>query len=107
MKMNTRMAQLLAQLKASPLALTGRPSAVKREFVVVDDSVFLKDEFGRAQDVTLGDFPDRTGFECFVNHVHFPFEGTKESLQSCLQYATDLRSQLTEFERGRKFIVIV
>lgn len=75
-------------------------------FAVVDGSVLLKQEYERARDVKLTDFSDRTGLECFVNHLHLPFSGTKESLLSCLGYAIVLQRVLTGLE-DRKFQVVV
>lgn len=106
MKMNTRMSQLLTRLNVSLTAGTF-PSIAKAEFTIVDDCVLLKNDGERANNVAAADFPDRTGFECFVNHVHRPYDETRESLQSCIQYATGLRTQLSEIQNGRQFAVIV
>lgn len=77
------------------------------DLIIVDDSVLLKREAERAKAVTINDFPDRTGFECFVNHVHMPYDGSRTSLLACLQYATDLQSKLAALGQARTFLVIV
>src|SRR5579859_134672 len=105
--MNKRMSQLLAGLGVSLPALTGSPSTAKGEFITVGGSLLLKDGYEQAKGVNANNFPDRTGFECFVNHVHLPFSGTQRSLRSCLEYAMGLRSRLAEVGQGRRFMVIV
>jgi hypothetical protein len=107
MKMNTRMSQLLAKFNVSLSAPTGSPGPIKREFATVGDSLLLKNEFEKTKGVNATAFPDSTAFECFVNHVHLPFDGTKQSLESCLKYAIELRDTLGEVGKGRQFIVIV
>jgi len=73
----------------------------------VDGSVLLKSEFEGNQHVKTSDFPDRTGYECFINHVHLPFEQTRESLLACLRYAIALQSGLAELQPRRHFQIIV
>ena len=107
MRMNTRMSQLLGRFSISLATLASSSSAAKKEFITVGESLLLKKEFEQAKGVNPSNFPDRTGFECFVNHVHLPFGGTQQSLQSCLEYALALRSQLAEIGQGRRFKVIV
>src|SRR5713101_6442900 len=86
MKTNSLMNQLLIQkgvhLPSDPAS--GQPIANKDKFTVVQDCVLLKKEAEQNAPVNLRDFPDRTGFEAFVNHVHLPFDGTTESLQFCI-----------------------
>jgi hypothetical protein len=108
MKMNKKMSELLLLADIPvPFGDSVRSKALAPSvFAVVDGSVLLKQEYERARHVKLTDFPDRTGFECFVNHLHLPFSGTKESLLSCLGYAIALQRGLTSFE-DRKFQVIV
>ena len=100
------MAQLLERLNVS-LSASNEPSMAKPELTIVDDSVLLKNEVERAKGVAIVNFPDRTGFECFINHVHRPYNETAESLLSCIQYATALRNELSEIRNGRTFVVIL
>lgn len=39
-------------------------------FTVVDECVFLQSLLSLNQNATLHDFPDKTGFECYVNSIH-------------------------------------
>lgn len=72
MSANQRMVQLLFTLAIQ----TTRPLAprladlLQADLVLEDGCWFLQPLRDGAQTATLAAFPDRTGFECFVNHVH-------------------------------------
>jgi hypothetical protein len=106
-RMNRRMSQLLGRFNISLSTLASSSSAAKKEFITVGESLLLKKEFEQAKGVNANNFPDRTGFECFVNHVHLAFDGTQQSLQSCLEYAMALRNQLAKIGKDRQFMVIL
>jgi len=109
MKMNTKMSELLRRTSV-PVTFADQFSLESLKlpnFTVVDGSVLLKDEYERAGHVKTTDFPDRTGFECFVNHVHLPFSGTSDSLLSCLGYAVALQRGIARLAGKRRFQVIV
>jgi hypothetical protein len=109
MKMNKNMSDLLRRTNVSmTLAENMALETLKSPtFTVADGSVLLKHEYERAAHVKTEDFPDRTGYECFVNHVHLPFNGTRESLLSCLGYAVALQRGLVRSATERRFQVIV
>jgi len=106
--MNKQMSALLQQMNVQlPSTEDVPPKNVDPPILVdVDRSVLLKHEYERSRHIKVTDFPDRTGFECFVNHIHFPFTGTRESLISCLNYAFALRHSLANKE-GRSFQEII
>lgn len=106
MKMNQEMVRLLAKFDLTESGMFPEP-APQLSFVLKDGSVFLEDQYAEAKNVSPADFPDRTGFESFVNHVHFPFDGDKASLQRVLGYAFALQAALESTEPSRKFLVIV
>ena len=108
MKMNTKMAELLRRLNI-PAASDGWVSLENSspvELTTADGSVLLKNEYDRSDHVKLSHFPDRTGYEAFVNHVHFPFDGERESLFRCLSYASAITRKLAPME-GRRFQIVV
>lgn len=107
MKMNKQMSALLGENDVRlPLADALGNESVSFAFDIADGSVLLAKEHQRTKHLTSTDFPDKTGYECFVNHVHFPFDGTRESLISCLRRAFELKHNLARFE-GRKFQIII
>jgi hypothetical protein len=108
MKMNTKMAELLRRMniptESDGWASLEAPYPV--DLTTVDGSVLLKNACERSEHVKLSHFPDRTGYEAFVNHFHLPFDGKRESLLRCLSYASAITRKLAPMD-GRRFQVIV
>jgi hypothetical protein len=109
MKLNSKMSALLGETGVSipfndGLAL-GRPESPS--FEIAEGSVVLRTEYDKNRHVNISDFPDRTGFETFINHVHLPFSGTRESLLDCLAYVDALQRGLIRLAGSRHFQVIV
>jgi len=75
------------------------------EFVKIDGCVILLEEYERSKHVNLRQFPDRTGYECFVNHVHFSC-GSKVDFEKVLERAAIIRVALRELRDGRFQIVV-
>lgn len=73
----------------------------------VDDCVVLRSEYERNKHLKVTDLPDRTGFECFINHFHIPFEDTRESLVHCLDYVAALECALSSTPLAGPFRVIL
>jgi len=69
--------------------------------------VLLKNQYEANKHLSPADLPDRTGFECFINHIHLPFDGTGASLNSCLSYSIALQKALARIAKNRNFQVIV
>jgi hypothetical protein len=109
MKMNQSMAALLRQADIpvpfvdDPVLTTLSMPALSQ----VGEFVLLKNQYEANRHVSPADFPDKTGFECFINHVHHPFDGTGASLKSCLNYAIALQMALARIAKNRSFQVIV
>jgi hypothetical protein len=75
---------------------------------IFEDCVLLKKNWEPNKNhVKIADYPDKTGFECFINHDHLPFTGTNESLISCLEYAAVLQRALMPLTQDRRFRVMV
>jgi hypothetical protein len=74
---------------------------------IFEDCVLLKNQRDPNYHVNIADCFDRTGFECFINHVHLPFSRTRESLMSCLEYAETLEQALMPLTPDRRFRVMV
>jgi hypothetical protein len=106
--MNGKMSILLRRAGLDwPLAAhtaLGQPPALE----IFEDCVLLKDQWElNKQHVKITDLPDKTGFECFINHVHLPFNGTSEALIPCLEYAATVQEALVPLTEHRRFRVIV
>jgi hypothetical protein len=105
--MNDKMVALLQRAALRwpvvPHAMPGQLPTVE----IFQDCVLLKDQWDPNKHVKITDCSNKTGFECFINHVHLPFSGTNESLISCLEYATTLEEALLPLTEDRQFRVIV
>jgi hypothetical protein len=108
MKMNSKMAELLRRLNipAASDDWVSLENSSPVELTTADGSVLLKSEYGKSKHVKPSHFPDKTGYEAFVNHVHFPFDGKRESLLRCLSYASAITRKLAPMN-SRRFHVIV
>ena len=73
----------------------------------VGEFVLLKNNYVANKHIKPADHEDKTGFECFINHVHLPFDGTGASLKFCLSYAIALQKGLARIAKNRSFRVIV
>jgi hypothetical protein len=109
MKMNKKMAETL-QARGIFLPLGSARAAEQYErpiFTVVEGSILLKNGSEQAKSLKLDQFPDKTGLEAFINHVHFPLDDSRESLLKCLRYATDLQEELMRVGADRKFRILM
>ena len=109
MKLNRRMSALLLHAGVPvPFgdSLTPELSPVPA-IEIVGEYVLLKKHYEANKHVSPEGLQDKTGYECFINHVHFPFDGTGDSLKSCLRYAVALQHGLAQIAKNRGFQVIV
>jgi len=72
----------------------------------VNGCVFLAREYTGLNEATLEQFPDRTGLECFVNHVHFQVGRGGQSLESVFRYVSAVRSSLVSLGDGIFEIIV-
>lgn len=102
MKMNRRMQRILKKLKL-PFPgpeFSSKDGFRRNAFMRFRGCVFLKQGFKLSR-VSQKHFPDKTGYECFVNHVHLASDGTRRSAVSCLEYCTKLDVGLANFAPGK------
>jgi hypothetical protein len=69
-KVNQKMASLLKREGITWPLPTEMIKASCPELEIVLDCVLLKNEYKKNTHVKIESFPDKTGFECFMNHVH-------------------------------------
>jgi hypothetical protein len=109
MKMNQRMSALLRQADI-PVPFVDDPALGTLSMPAlseVGEFVLLRNQYEANKHVSPADLADKTGFECFINHVHLPFDGTGASLKSCLSYSITLQKALARIAKNRSFQVIV
>jgi hypothetical protein len=109
MRLNAKMSEMLADanIPAAFFGLLSSDASAPPRIISVDGCVLLADQYEKAEHVRVESFPDRTGFECFVNHLHFSYSRTRESVLSCLTYAVSLQRALAQHADGRSFLVIL
>ncbi|MFJ2467207.1 hypothetical protein [Pseudomonas sp. NPDC087615] len=85
MKLNCEMEQMLARVGCAPL--DGELADIARSgFVERDGCVFLTSLEGFQKHVSLKNFLDRTGYECFVNSIHADDYVNADFLACALSY---------------------
>jgi hypothetical protein len=95
--------------KALPEKLLGLLNA---GFVEVDECVFLS-LLKKAAQVKRLDFPNRTAYECFVNHIHiedYLENGGLPPLEMAgrgIALARELKARLSQLHSARQFRIIV
>jgi hypothetical protein len=105
--MNSKMAALFEQAGLRWPLVAGPVQGNLPMFEVFEDCVLLREQWAPNSHVKIADCFDKTGFECFINHVHLPFDGTNGTLLPCLEYATTLQKGLASFAPDRQFRVIL
>lgn len=100
MRSNLRMQKLLARLQLDPNQLVNAPSKEVLALEQIDGCVFLAQEYVHSKGARLDQFPDRTGFECFVNHVHFRVGSGRQVIERVFSYISTLRRTLASLNEG-------
>ena len=79
MRLNQGMAGLLAKLK---IDLSDERQfldfEVEHDLIEANGSILLRNEYLQSAHMALNDYQDRTGYECFLNHVHIACRPEKE-----------------------------
>jgi hypothetical protein len=108
MRINASMRQLLDSMELSlRAALDDAPPGPLPEMVTVDGSVLLADGYKASRSVAVSQFPDRTGYECLVNHFHVPYDGTPAALLHVIAQVAGVQRSLADYAPDRGFLVIV
>jgi len=81
-------------------------------FFSFDGCVFLERFRQIAERYSVQDFPDRTGFECFVNHIHVEdflpkISDIRDQLTQALSLAHDLSAALCKGSPAQSFSIIM
>ena len=108
MRMNSLMRRLLDSLNISlPDALAEATQQHLPDMVTANGSILLADQYKLSRSVSLKHFPDRTGYECLVNHFHIPYDGTRASLLQLIGRIAGIGRSLAEYAPDREFLIIV
>lgn len=86
MKSNTGMRELLADATIVEQLNPALNAIVNRGFDVREGCYFLAALLPAAKNVTRDSFPDRTGYECFVNSIHVEDYDSKAPLCQAIRF---------------------
>lgn len=115
MRMNSNMQKLYGKLDSSKISAINLNHNLHKllipKFVKVHDTILLKTQ-KKLTKVSIDAFPDLTGYECFVNHVHIEdyIESVcsqKELFKQGLSFATMLANELKLSFPNKPFWVIL
>ena len=110
MSANQAMLDRLMTLVTEPTRplVSGLAGLLREQLIEENGCWFLASLRDGARTASLASFPDRTGFECFVNHIHIgdvvQISNVVESFRHALGWAEALRKKL---ERHGEFNIIV
>jgi hypothetical protein len=107
MRANRSMRSLLETMDVSVPLSSASLFSPSQELASIGGSVLLVEQHRQSASVSVEDFPDRTGYECFVNHIHLPYNGTRDSLVGLLEYVAQLRRGLEQYAPERQFLIIL
>jgi len=118
MKTNSKMKAILGQAThdsfASDELLSDELSdLLQAGFTVIHSAVVFSAMNQAARKTPVSSFPDLTGYECFINHLHVEdyFEGFTEDSQQLLcqgiAFALEVKRQLQFSFPGRQFNLII
>jgi len=105
MKSNLRMRRLLDRLNINPDRILHSEITETPQLQFVNGCVFLAEEYAGSK-VANSQFSDRTGYECFVNHVHFQTGRDKQALEEVFDYASAIRKALLSSSDGSFEIIL-
>ena len=91
--MNLEMRKTYCEIKVNGKHLEGRLlSIVNDGFVNKEECLFLKSCFEIETNVTINDFPDKTGFECFINSINIDDYVENDFLEQGILFAQEVFS---------------
>jgi hypothetical protein len=118
MKTNSKMKSILGQATpdnfASGVLLSYELSdLLQAGFTVIHDAVVFSAMDQAARKTPVSSFPDLTGYECFINHLHVEdyldgfSEDSKKLLRQSIAFALEVKKQLQFLFPERQFSLIV
>jgi hypothetical protein len=107
-RMNNSMRRILDGAGVSlPQALYAASPDSLPELKTIGGSVVFANQAETTRHVMVDDFPDRTGYEAFLNHFHLPWDGTGNAIQGLIRKIAGIRQSLRRYAPETSFLVIV
>jgi hypothetical protein len=108
-RMNGPFVSLLKSLRNERrLPLTEQLDAIINDgIVVIDDCYLLSREANANTHVTINDFPDKTEYECFINHIHIDDYVSEDLVNQSISYASKVFHKWNEQQFNGELISII
>ncbi|MDH4610373.1 hypothetical protein [Pseudomonas sp. BN102] len=91
MKINERMAEVMADIGFEEMSIpTALVEILKEGFIIKGECVVLAALAKMCGSVSLADFPDKTGYESFVNSIHIDDYVESEFLHRAISFSRAL-----------------
>lgn len=106
--MNSEMSKAYRNLSLANVELDHRLGEIAESgFKYQDDCFFLGKCFDVDTNVSIDDFPDKTGYECFINSVNIDDYIDDGYLEQAVCFVRSVFSQWNKAQEGRKLIAIL
>ncbi len=100
------MRDLLRGIKRRPLT-TDLKSLLDKGFTNQDGCWLLSGCLEATRSVSLSDFPDRTGYEAFVNSVHIDGDVQENGIVQALEFINEVFNAWKFSKRSKNFVAII
>jgi hypothetical protein len=105
--MNREMSRLLERMKIRASELDQLRTLESMPTINASGCTFFREEYERNSHVRLEDFQDKTGYECFINHLHRPYSSDRSSLDAILAFVVGLSKALASTDGLKRFLTIL
>jgi len=107
MVMNREMSRLLERMNIRASKLDQLRAFESIQTIDAGGCTVFPEEFERNTHVKVEDFQDRTGYECFINHLHRLYSSDRQSLIENLAFAVGLSNALGSMDGLKSFQTIL
>jgi len=107
MVMNREMSGLLERMNIRASELDQLRTLESMPTINTSGCTVFREEYERNSHVRLEDYEDKTGYECFINHLHRPYSCDKSSLNETLAFVVGLSKALASTDSSKRFLTIL
>jgi len=105
--MNREMSRLLERMNFRVDDLDQLRTVESMPIISTSGCTVFQEEYERNSHVRLEDYQDRTGYECFINHLHRPYSSDRSSLDRTLAFVVGLSKALASIDGLKRFLTIL
>jgi len=105
--MNREMSSLLKRMNIRVDDLDQLHTLESMPIISTNGCTVFQEEYERNSHVRLEDYPDKTGYECFINHLHRLYSSDRYSLDGTLAFVVGLSKSLALIDGSKRFLTIL